>query len=308
MSDTGSVSSKGSTSSKSSSSCEDTATKEKSKDKGTARATQSSEPDTNLAPNTKQCNSKQDKETPNSSLKDKERKATINSNKANIGQGNETTGDSKQSHGKDREETRDNPVTETSKADKRVPTQVKYKDHNQVIKEELDRIKTQMKKNFHANASKRPNRKQYQPFVWNSLHPYSDTYAIDYLLEQPTVVHHIYKTRQTASQIVDPEISWKMDNFLQGPLLPSTSNHSGNRKEAKKPSEDGPVRSRSTRRERECSRMHLDQNLSHHRALQRSMKLACMAYMDQSKSTAKRNKGRTDFHDKTQESKVSNQG
>ncbi|XP_042564029.1 protein AF-9-like [Clupea harengus] len=58
----------------------------------------------------------------------------------------------------------------------------KYKTSHQMIKEKLGRIKEQMKKTSTEHLCRRPERKPYHPFVWNSLSPYRDTYEIDYLI------------------------------------------------------------------------------------------------------------------------------
>nr|XP_015224042.1 PREDICTED: uncharacterized protein LOC107080050 isoform X2 [Lepisosteus oculatus] len=92
--------------------------------------------------------------------------------------------------------------------EKPVPPQVKHASHTQVVKEQLDRIKAQMKKTSRANLLKRPKRKSYHPFVWNSLHPYSDTHEIDFLLALSTAVHRNPKSQQSASKIIDLQASW----------------------------------------------------------------------------------------------------
>lgn len=82
----------------------------------------------------------------------------------------------------DGEGTDQEPKRQPPKQTKSAPSQVKYKARNQLLEEELSRIKARMNRTCSANLLKRPQRKLYHPFVWNSLHPYSDTYAIDYLL------------------------------------------------------------------------------------------------------------------------------
>ncbi|XP_041124785.1 uncharacterized protein LOC121325800 [Polyodon spathula] len=103
------------------------------------------------------------------------------------------------------------PKRQPPKQAKRAPSQVKYKTRNQLLEEELSRIKARMNMTCSANLLKRPQRKLYHPFVWNSLHPYSDTHAIDYLLHLPDSGHYSCRARLTSSRIVDSETSCRSD-------------------------------------------------------------------------------------------------
>ncbi|GAA6095978.1 uncharacterized protein LOC118817315 [Tachysurus ichikawai] len=51
-----------------------------------------------------------------------------------------------------------------------------------LMKKKLEQIKAEMQRLSERHALTRPERKEYHPFVWNSLSPYSDTTEIDYLI------------------------------------------------------------------------------------------------------------------------------
>ncbi|XP_032227875.2 uncharacterized protein LOC5503752 [Nematostella vectensis] len=88
---------------------------------------------------------------------------------------------------------------------------------------DLQRCKKQMvetRRNTH-----RPPTREFTPDIFNSLSPYYNTYIVNYIVHElenpdPQVLRTGWGHRAMALGVIDPEISWKMDNF-PGPVQPS---------------------------------------------------------------------------------------
>ncbi|XP_028664739.2 uncharacterized protein LOC114657160 [Erpetoichthys calabaricus] len=174
-----------------------------------------------------------------------------------------------------------------------LPFPVTYNPYNELIKQELARIKTRMNTSISANLLKQPLRKSYHPFVWNSLRPYSDTSIINYMMSlpdnrRPNTREPKHLTRSTASRIVDPEVSWKMDNTVLPPIVPAANTDRKKTREM----------TTYSRIEKEFYRMHIDKVFLNHPALHESMKMACVTYMGQTPDTAKAIRKLTDSYSK----------
>jgi len=88
------------------------------------------------------------------------------------------------------------------------------------LKKECLTLERNLKEAAQTNLKRRPKLAPYKPFTWNSLAPYYNTDTLRYLVEMPVTVRRGYNSRVTATGIVDPEISWKMDHTLT-PKTPS---------------------------------------------------------------------------------------
>eukprot|EP00795_Rhopilema_esculentum_P008275 gene8275-14231_t len=84
---------------------------------------------------------------------------------------------------------------------------------------ELERVKKEMI--YSASLIKRPKAKPYTPDIFNDLGPYYNKYLIDYITRDQDPLYKSWGTygqRETALQIVDPEMSLKMDTFPLPPV------------------------------------------------------------------------------------------
>ncbi|XP_043937498.1 uncharacterized protein LOC122810071 [Protopterus annectens] len=96
---------------------------------------------------------------------------------------------------------------------RRAHSQMKYKTAEELVKNELSKIKHSFRATSSRHFLNRPKREPYHPFVWNSLSPYSNTQSLEYLLDSPFIIGP-YRNRLTATDIVDPEVSWRMDKTI----------------------------------------------------------------------------------------------
>lgn len=98
----------------------------------------------------------------------------------------------------------------------------KMRDH---MLAELERVRKDMMSS--ASQIRKPEVKPYAPDIFNDLSPYYNTYLVNYAMHDQDLIQKpwgSYCQRQTAVNIVEPEISLKMDTF---PLPPVPSNVPG---------------------------------------------------------------------------------
>ncbi|XP_060085735.1 myosin-10-like [Ylistrum balloti] len=140
------------------------------------------------------------------------------------------------SRGKKQENKRNKPNKKGAESNKK-------KDYFQ---EELRRLRVRLGKE--AESIKRPQVKEYEPFVWTSLEPYYNTYVPHYLINLPDEelqpqrpisrgrpsqgddFHQGYTTRSTAIGLCDPWVDLRMDQSI----LPKLEQPKGQSKEKPK--------------------------------------------------------------------------
>lgn len=94
---------------------------------------------------------------------------------------------------------------------------------NQYVHCELKRLKEEVRQE--VKGIKHPDRKDFHPFVFNSLHPYRSTKDVENLIKSPQDNQPIgHYNRYTAQNIVEPWIAHRMENNT-GPLDLSLSRH-----------------------------------------------------------------------------------
>ncbi|KAL9962920.1 hypothetical protein ACROYT_G032074 [Oculina patagonica] len=132
-----------------------------------------------------------------------------------------TTGEEKRSDAKKAGEESKQTNGHTDKRDKgsskptssRASTRLDKKTQQMVA--ELNRLKTQMVE--FQQSIHRPPVRPFTPDIFNSLSPYYNRYMVNSTIQdlQQEEITHVrgYGHRPTALGVVDPEISWKLDNF-----------------------------------------------------------------------------------------------
>lgn len=94
----------------------------------------------------------------------------------------------------------------------RAPTHMDKK--TQQMLAEFYRLKNQMRE--FQQSIQRPPVRPFSPDIFNSLSPYYNCYMVNTTiqdLQQEVINDRGYGPRPTALGVVDPEISWKLDNF-----------------------------------------------------------------------------------------------
>ncbi|XP_072029400.1 uncharacterized protein [Amphiura filiformis] len=107
---------------------------------------------------------------------------------------------------------------------------------------------TRLKQSLEKESTRivKPEFKPYSPFIFSSLEPYYNTYAVEFILDYPDHVKHGFITRKTAIGMVDPEVSHRMDVDLDD-VPPSTPRSPRVENPEPKMTQDGNEKEGSTR-------------------------------------------------------------